>query len=243
MFQTVCQIGPLNILTYGAIVAAIVALGCVLLIVIARSGGDKRKAISVVLFWALVFAVVMMVPLFTSVTIYSYGLMLAIAVIVSTLMLVQEARRYNIKSDIIFDLVFWAVIGGILGARLFYILLNYPYFIQYPNEMIMIQKGGLAWQGGLIFGALFTVSFIKAKELLVSKTLDLLVPYLALGQSIGRIGCFLNGCCFGREVSWGIYFPVHDATLHPTQLYLAGVYFLIFILLTNLFFFCLIERI
>jgi len=231
MFQVICQIGPLNIFTYGMIVAVIAAVGCVTLIIIARSGGNKRKAIPAVLFWTLVFAILMMVPLFTSVTIYSYGLMLAIAVAVGTLMLVGDARRNNIKSDIIFDLVFWAVIGGIIGARLFYIVLNYAYFAAHPDEIIMIQNGGLAWQGGLILGSIMTVVFIKARKLSVSKMLDLLVPYLALGQSIGRIGCFLNGCCFGREVSWGIYFPIHDATLHPTQLYLSGGYFIIFILL------------
>ena len=60
---------------------------------------------------------------------------------------------------------------------------------------------------------------------------DLLAPYLALGQAIGRIGCFLNGCCFGREHVKGIYFPVHDAVLHPTQLYLAGGMFIIFVIL------------
>jgi phosphatidylglycerol:prolipoprotein diacylglycerol transferase len=75
------------------------------------------------------------------------------------------------------------------------------------------------------------MGWIKRRGLFLPEVLDLCAPYLALGQSIGRIGCFLNGCCYGKEVSWGIYFPVHGAHLHPTQLYLSGGLFLIFLLL------------
>jgi len=157
--------------------------------------------------------------------------MLAIAVIVGTLLSARDAYRSNINPDIIFDLVFWAVIAGIVGARVFYIALNYPFFIKYPTEIIMVQNGGLAWQGGLILGSIMAMLFIRAKKIPFSQTLDLLVPYLALGQSIGRIGCFLNGCCYGRELAGGIYFPVHDATLHPTQLYLSVGYLIIYMIL------------
>jgi len=231
MFQIICKIGPLNISTYVAIVAIIVAIASVILVIIAWLGGMKRRAISVVLFWTLTLAIVAMIPLITAVTIYSYGLMLAIAVVVSTLLLARDAHRSNINADIIFDLVFWAVISGIVGARAFYIALNYPYFMKYPGEIIMVQNGGLAWQGGLILGLIVVLLFIKSKKLPLSRMLDVLVPYLALGQSLGRVGCFLNGCCYGREFAGGIYFPVHDATLHPTQLYLSVGYLIVFIIL------------
>jgi phosphatidylglycerol:prolipoprotein diacylglycerol transferase len=72
------------------------------------------------------------------------------------------------------------------------------------------------------------------KKLPLWPTLDLVVPYAALGQAIGRLGCFLNGCCQGKPVSWGIYFPVHQASLHPTQLYSAASLLLIFVLLKSL---------
>ena len=65
------------------------------------------------------------------------------------------------------------------------------------------------------------------------KTLDWCAPYLALGQSIGRVGCFFNGCCYGKAVSWGIYFPAHDARLHPTQLYSAVGLFILYLILKN----------
>jgi phosphatidylglycerol:prolipoprotein diacylglycerol transferase len=109
--------------------------------------------------------------------------------------------------------------------------MNWDVFAGNLKEVVMLQRGGLAWQGGLILGTLVGVSFIRFKKLSFRPTLDLLAPYLALGQSIGRIGCFLNGCCYGREVPWGIYFPVHQAHLHPTQLYASAALFLIYCVL------------
>jgi len=165
------------------------------------------------------------------VTIYSYGVMMAISVIVCSVLLAREAVHYKIHPDIIYDLVFWIVISGIMGARIFYILLNFQFFITNPLEIIMIHHGGLSWQGSLVIGTAVAVWLIKRERLPFLLTLDLMAPYIALGQAIGRIGCFLNGCCYGREVSWGIYFPVHDARLHPTQLYMSAALFAIFFIL------------
>jgi phosphatidylglycerol:prolipoprotein diacylglycerol transferase len=158
--------------------------------------------------------------------------MLAIAVVVGSFFLSRDAhRRYNISDDVVFDLVFWTVLGGILGARVFYIFLNLDYFRANPSEIIQIQKGGIAWQGSLIAGALIVFGFIRKKKLPFPGFFDLCAPYIALGQAIGRVGCFLNGCCYGKPVEWGVYFPVHDAHLHPTQLYLSSSFLLVFILL------------
>lgn len=166
-----------------------------------------------------------------SLTVYSYGFMLAVAVFVCTYFLQKEAKRKNINPDTVVDLVFWIIAGGIVGCRIFYIFLNLSFFIENPSEIFMIHHGGLAWQGGLILGAATAFVLIRRKGLPVLGTLDLFVPYLALGQAIGRIGCFLNGCCYGKEVSWGIYFPVHHARLQPTQLYSAlGLLALFFVL-------------
>lgn len=164
-------------------------------------------------------------------TIYSYGLMLAVAVIVCTFLLSRDARGKGINPEMVFDLVFWMVLAGIAGARLFYIILNWEFFRQNLLEMVMIPKGGLSWQGGLIFGGLAGAGFVRRRKLPLREMLDLAAPYIALGQSIGRIGCFLNGCCYGKEVSWGIFFPVHHAHLHPTQLYSALGLFVIFVIL------------
>ena len=231
MFSIICKIGPLSISTYAVVVATIAGVGVAVLFVMALLGRIKREVVTTVLFWTLFLAVLAMILLLTPVTIYSYGLMLAIAVIVCTSMLAGDARRKNIKTDIIFDLVFWVIVGGIIGARLLYILLNYRFFLDNPNEIIMIQNGGLAWQGGLILGAMAGASLVKKKKLFLPEILDLCAPYLALGQAIGRVGCFLNGCCYGKPVEGGIYFPIHKAYLHPTQLYCSGGLFIIFLIL------------
>lgn len=231
MFPTICKIGPLSTQTYTITVAVIAGIGIVILIVMAFLGGMRRRAVTAVIFWTLVLAVLAMIPMLSPVTIHSYGLMFAVAVLICTPLLVIDAKRKNISADVIFDLIFWIVIGGIIGARLFYIALNYSFFVDNPAEMIMIQNGGLAWQGGLILATGMAISFIRKRKLFFPEMVDLLAPYLALGQSIGRIGCFLNGCCYGKVVSGGIYFPVHDATLHPTQLYMSGGLFVIFLIL------------
>ncbi|MEI7999146.1 MAG: prolipoprotein diacylglyceryl transferase [Candidatus Omnitrophota bacterium] len=152
-------------------------------------------------------------------TIYSYGVTIALAVIICSWALSHDAKAYKIPSDVIYDLIFWTVAWGILGARVFYVFLTWDYFSHNLLEMIMLQHGGLAWQGGLIGGLLAGIWFVRSKKLPLRILLDLVAPYIALGQSIGRVGCFLNGCCYGRPLSWGIYFPVHEARLHPTQLY------------------------
>ena len=163
--------------------------------------------------------------------IYSYGVMFAIAVFVCAFLLSREAHALSIPPESIYDFIFWVVLAGILGARIFYILLNVDYFLHNPIETIKIQNGGIAWQGGLIGGFLAGLIYIRRKKWPLWKFLDLTAPYIALGQAIGRIGCFLNGCCYGKEVSWGIYFPVHHAHLHPTQLYDSFGLFVMFFLL------------
>ncbi len=163
--------------------------------------------------------------------VYSYGLMLAIAIVVCSFLLKRDAAVYGISSDTVYDLVFWAVLGGIAGARIFFVITNWDIFAGNLKEIVMLQRGGLSWQGGLILGTLVGAGFIRFKKLPARLMLDLLAPYLALGQSIGRIGCFLNGCCYGKEVSWGVYFPVHHAHLHPTQLYASAALFMIYCVL------------
>ncbi|MCB9757163.1 MAG: prolipoprotein diacylglyceryl transferase [Candidatus Omnitrophica bacterium] len=165
------------------------------------------------------------------ITIYSFGLMLAIAVMLCSFLLSRDAGKVGISQETIFDLVFWVILGGIVGARIFFILLNFSDFAADPKQIIMIANGGLAWQGGLVLGCLAGVFYVRKKNLSLSTMVDLAAPYLALGQAVGRIGCFLNGCCYGRPVAWGIYFPVHGQHLHPTQLYdtgmLVGIFFIL----------------
>ena len=157
--------------------------------------------------------------------------MLALAVIICAFLLSRDAAKVGIAWDISYDFIFLVVLWGIVGARLFYILIMRDYFLSNPLEIVMINRGGLAWQGGLVGGVLAGVWFIKDRNLPLRLLLDISAPYIALGQSIGRVGCFLNGCCYGQPWDKGIFFPVHQAWLHPTQLYETAALLLIFFIL------------
>ena len=153
--------------------------------------------------------------------IYSYGLMLAIAVMVTSFFVARDARKIGVSSDTVYDLAFWVVLLGIIGARVFYISFNLDFFLPHPWEMIMIQKGGLAWQGSLVFGLLTAVIYLRKKQVALWKFLDISAPYVALGHAIGRVGCLLNGCCYGKPAAWGIFFPALGERLQPTQIYMS----------------------
>lgn len=155
------------------------------------------------------------------ITIYSYGIMLAIAFLVSTLLAKQKARQFNIEPSKILDLAIWMMLFGIIGARLNYVLLNLGDFIKRPLEVFYLHKGGLVFYGGAISSGIVGILYVKKNKLPVLDVADLIAPYIALGQSIGRIGCLLNGCCWGKSttLAWGIVLPGHDDILHPTQVY------------------------
>ncbi len=151
-------------------------------------------------------------------TIYSYGFMLVVAFLVVSTLARLEAKRQRICPEIIFNFGFIAFISGIIGARLFYIVENITYYLKNPLEIVMLQMGGLSWFGGLTLAVICGVIYLKKKKLSVYKIFDLIAPYVALAQGLGRIGCFLNGCCFGR-------------TLIPIQLYSSLILIFIFIIL------------
>lgn len=134
---------------------------------------------------------------FGFITIYSYGLMVAIAFLVSAFLLSQYAARLGLHKEFFWNLSFWMLWGGILGGRILYIILNLGYFIENPLELIMLWHGGLVWYGGFAGGLIAGALYIKSHQASLLDTLDIIMPFVALGHSIGRIGCFLNGCCYG----------------------------------------------
>ncbi len=164
-------------------------------------------------------------------SIYSYGLAVALGFLTGLALAGIKARKEGIDSDIAFNFLFVVFVSGIVGARIFYVLGHFSDYSYNPIEIIMLQHGGMSWFGGLTFGSLAGFLYLKAKKQSIYRILDLVVPFVALAQSIGRIGCFLNGCCFGRPSIFGIYFPVHEDILIPTQLYSSLGLLVIFILL------------
>ncbi len=166
-------------------------------------------------------------------TIHSYGLMLGIAFLVTTYLASKRAKIFNIPKDTVSNLTILFLISGVIGARVAYILYNMNDFVGRPLQMLMVNKGGLIFYGGLISAACTGVVFAKIKHLSIPDTADLMAPFIALGHAIGRLGCFLNGCCFGKPTDsfLGLCFPHTIVKVYPTQLFsFAGLLIIFFIL-------------
>ncbi len=114
-----------------------------------------------------------------------------------------------------------------------YVLSNLDFFIQYPLDVFMINRGGLVFYGALILSPVFGIAYAKKAGISIPDAADLLAPFIALGHSIGRIGCFLNGCCFGRPTDsiFGVQFPFSPVKVYPTQLFSSAGLFCIFLVL------------
>ena len=171
--------------------------------------------------------------------IFTYGLLVATGFLVAILLASSRAEKEGLDSQKVLDLCFYVMVSALLGARLLYVVVEYRYFLASPLEIFMFWKGGLVFYGGLILGVLISLWYLKRNQMPMWKTADLLAPSIALGQSIGRWGCFFAGCCFGKktDVAWGVTFtdPRSSApleiSLHPTQIYLSLNALFIFMLL------------
>ena len=139
--------------------------------------------------------------------IYSYGAMQVVALIVGILWGKWIAKRENVDPEKIVDLGIWLIIGGIIGARLWYIVEFWEQFSDNLWEVFAVWRGGLVLYGGLIGGTIAGVIFAKRSKVPLKKLMDICAPPLALGIGIGRIGCFLNGCCYGKLSPHGLCFP------------------------------------
>ena len=160
----------------------------------------------------------------------SYGLMLAVSFIFAILFVKRAARRFNVSPIIIENLAFYLMLGVIIGGRVLYVIFHWTH---YENDILGIFRfweGGMMFFGGLIGGFLAAVLYLKKEKISIPLISDIVAPAIALGQFFTRIGCFLNGCCFGKPSSlpWAVKFPdecvagvspVGEYTLHPTQIY------------------------
>lgn len=194
----------------------------------------------------------------------SFGLMVCLGAIAGTLWLRRALRAFDLKGgDPVGDLVTWAVLLGLLGARLFYVVLH-PAALRagdgslQPLKLLALWEGGLVSYGGFLGGALGAWLFARRQRLPFARLADALAPALALGQSIGRVGCLLVGDDHGRptDLPWAITFPYEltaagekvaakegcliprellGVPLHPSQVYLSLMNLALFWILARAF--------
>ncbi len=172
-----------------------------------------------------------------------YGLMYVIAIIVGSYLIKSEVRKKGIRltDEGVMNFIIWTVIGGIVGARLYYILFNWGYYGLNPAEIPAIWRGGLAIHGGLLGGIAVAYLYLKRGNIAFWRMSDTVAPAAILGQAFGRFGNFMNGDAHGRptEMPWGLVFPPEsiagmefpDIPLHPTMLYEMLINLGIFLLL------------
>jgi len=130
---------------------------------------------------------------FADITIHTYGVMLALGFLLAIFLALREARRVGLDPNLVMDLSFYFLIAGLVGSRLFYVLGHWNDFRNHPMEMVMFWRGGLVFYGGLIFSFIVGVWYIKKHRLNFPKLADLIAPSIAIGQTMGRLGCFSAG--------------------------------------------------
>lgn len=177
-------------------------------------------------------------------TLHTYGVLLAIAFLAGLWIAGREARRAGLDPTRVTDLGVYVLIAGLVGAKVMLVLVEWPMYKANPGEFLSIFQSGGVFYGGLLGALPVAWWYVKRHKLDGWSTADVLAPGVAIGQAIGRLGCFAAGCCHGRpaDVPWAVRYtdlyaartvgtPM-DTPVHPTQIYetLATALILVFLL-------------
>jgi phosphatidylglycerol:prolipoprotein diacylglycerol transferase len=173
-------------------------------------------------------------------TLHTYGVLLALAFLAGLWIANRQAKRAGLDAARITDMAVYVLIGGLIGAKLLLLLVEWPFYSRNPRELFSLVQSGGVFYGGLLGALPVAWWYARRHGLPAWPTADVLAPGVAIGQAIGRLGCFAAGCCYGRptDVPWAVTFtdiyttrtvgtPL-DVPLHPTQLYEAAATLLIF---------------
>jgi phosphatidylglycerol---prolipoprotein diacylglyceryl transferase len=174
-----------------------------------------------------------------------YGLLIASAVLIGLALSQRLAKSRQLSPDLVGDLLVWLIVGAIPGARLYYVLFQWSYYSQHPDQILQIWRGGIAIHGAIIGGTLAAILFSRVKHCSFWRLTDVVAPSLILGQAIGRWGNFFNSEAFGAptDLPWKLLIPEGRrptgfesvAYYHPTFLYESLWNLMVFGLLMTLF--------
>jgi phosphatidylglycerol---prolipoprotein diacylglyceryl transferase len=174
-------------------------------------------------------------------TLHTYGVLLAVAFLAGLWVAARQAKRDGLDSARITDMAIYVLIGGLLGAKLLLLIVEWPYYMKNPRDIWSLVQSGGVFYGGLLGALPVAFWYARRHQLDGWRTADVLAPGVAIGQAIGRLGCFAAGCCYGKAtgVPWAVRFHNEYAAqevgtplnvpLHPTQLYESGAALLIFL--------------
>jgi len=177
---------------------------------------------------------------FGSFQIRSYGVIVALSFLIALWMSTREAQRKGLDPKLVQDFAVYGLLGGIVGARLYFVLFSAPgHFLEHPWEIFAVWSGGIGVIGALIGGFLVAVWFCSKRKISLLRFGDTLAPGAALGQTFGQFACLFNGDSYGRptDVPWAITYtdprslaPL-NIPLHPVEIYEMTAYFLVFLII------------
>ncbi|MGH9445202.1 MAG: prolipoprotein diacylglyceryl transferase, partial [Terriglobia bacterium] len=180
----------------------------------------------------------------------TYGLILACALLAGLYVAIRLGRRERLDSAGLLDFSVWLIISGLIGAKIYMVLTGWGFYSSHPGQIFSLDtlEAGGGFYGGLIGGALFALWYVKRRRMPLAKVFDVFAPAIALGQCIGRWGCFSAGDDYGKAAYhsfWGVVFTnpsAHAMTgvplgipLYPVQLFESGLTFIIFLVLLWLY--------
>lgn len=151
--------------------------------------------------------------------VYYYSLCILLGVIVAYILITREGKKQGLPKEFISDLIFYTLIIGILGARVYYCVFNLDYYLANPSEILKIYNGGLAIHGGVIAGLIFVYFYTKKKNVSFIKILDIVAPAVIIAQSFGRWGNFFN-----QEAHGGITTYQNLKNMHIPEFIINGIH-------------------
>ncbi len=165
--------------------------------------------------------------------VYWYGVMIAIAIVISSIIFQKFAEEKSYPAHIIGKIIFITIFYGLIGARLFSVFINYHYYMIHPLEILNIRDGALSMEGAIIFALIAIPIFSKIYKLNALSTLDLASLSAPVGQAIGMFGCFLGGSFYGTKTTsaWGIKMPFLSYNVFPVSLLELAANLLLFLIL------------
>ena len=159
-----------------------------------------------------------------NINIYWYSIFVLVAMVVASLLIIREAKKNKINEEEILDFLFWGLIIGIIGARVYYVIFNFDYYKNNIGEIFAIWNGGLAIHGGILAALVFTIIYSKKKKLNILKLTDIVAVGLIIGQAIGRWGNFFNGEAYGMVTTLTNLKNIHLPKFIIDGMYIEGSY-------------------
>jgi len=161
--------------------------------------------------------------------IYNYGIIMALAFVIAFGWVFYRAKKLGENIDDYYNVCLIALVGGIVGSRLMYVIVTWEEFVGSPWRILNLRTGGLVWYGGVILASLLILIYTKRKRLRFFHVADVMSAPMALGLGIGRLGCLMSGCCYGKpsDLPWAMMYPespyipseIAGKRVHPSAIY------------------------